>query len=117
MKPSDVPFRSAIHWCVLDTLGKVELEIAAGIITAYCKAHGDAWAPVSWTQLGEFILAESERAGHPLICPFAEPDFRGLIGLGLAAKRGADIDLLEIELTPKCLDLMARPGAWKVELR
>jgi hypothetical protein len=108
LKPSEVVFRS-FPFCLVDTLGKTELEIAAGIIVEYCKEHGDHWQRVTWQQIREFLRPQQEKLN-----PFAMPNFHGLAPLGLALWHDDDAS---IELTSKCLSLIQRPAAWKTELR
>lgn len=108
MKPSAVPFRS-FPFCLVDTLGKTELEVAAGILVMYCAEHGDEWQPVTREQVREFLREHVEKLN-----PFAPPDFVGLQRLGLATWHA---ETAALQLTPKCLSLIERPQAWKAELR
>jgi hypothetical protein len=79
---------------LVDTLGKTELECAAGLIVQYCAASGDRWEPIDVGGMLEWIRGEAKshgaEPGHWSRNPFFRPDFQGLGTAGFAELTWSD---------------------------
>lgn len=111
-----------------DTLGKTELECAAGLIVQYCAANGDEWGDsVDVESLLGWIREEAKCRGnvkgHWSRNPFFRPDFPGLGHAGFAELSWSDespqASMTKIRLLPEFFERLEAQQAkffgWKPE--
>lgn len=86
-RPSDVVL---VFPPLVDTVGRFERETAAALIVLANAKSGDAWGPVTRSDVVEVARAELERSSpktwvHYLVAqPFGHPDFDELVEHGYA---------------------------------
>jgi hypothetical protein len=88
------------------TLGKTELEVAAGVMVLILQELGRGWGMVTWQDIQEAIKrAQTDQKGTLwswFTNPFLRPDWEGLVDRGLAT--GVDGHLRALELTPAAIE-------------
>lgn len=90
------------------TLGKAELELAAGVLIRVHQLAGDTdWRPVTPREIGERIQ-DNEEMRKWVSCPFCPPDFRGLIDKGFAEFTEPEGKNVPLMVTPAFVEKMVR---------
>jgi hypothetical protein len=99
MKPSDVILCGPVP--LVDTMHRIEREIAAGLIIRTLQVNGDVWRPVRLDELHTVFLADCAAGTEPWASldsnPMYRPDFIDLAEAGYAT---ASVTAATKELQP-----------------